>query len=322
MISMNLKSFMVFAAGAALFASCSQDGDVINSSAERVAVQFSAEALTVTPKTRTTAGGDNWVNGDGIGVFMVNHGTSTINAAENVSNYRYKAAISSPSNSATFAADGSTAYYPVNGDKVDFIAYYRYKSGQSFGTYQINVSSASQDDQAAIDLLWAKADDNGNGDGYSKADGLANTPVNLQFSHQLSKLILTVEKGTGIDDLSGLSVLITGLNTQAAFTLTNGSVGAGSAPADIVPKTTTVPTALVNGVFEAILLPEATGSAKVEFTLPDGNVYIWDLAAAIAAFQKGSKYEYEITINKTGVTVTGNIEPWTPVTPPGTGTAE
>jgi endonuclease G len=308
----NLKSFMIFAATAAFFASCSQDDD---SSDDRVAVQFSASALAATPQTRTTDGGDNWVAGDPIGVFMVNHGTT--NPVEGVVNYRYNVAtVAVQPNNASFTAAGSTAYYPVNGDdKVDFIAYYRYKSGQSFGTYSIDV--ADQNDQAAIDLLWAKADKGG----YGKAEGLANTPVNLQFSHKLSKLILTVKKGTGIDDLSGLSVLITGLNTQAAFTLTTGDLDTGSAPATIEPKETTPPDASVNGVYEAILLPEDTGSAKVEFTL-GSKVYTWDLAASIPSLVAGKKYEYTITINKTALTVSGEISPWTSDGVVGSGNAE
>jgi endonuclease G len=313
-MSSKLKSFMMFAATAALFASCSQDGDVINASAERVAVQFSAEALTVTPKTRTTDGGDSWRENDPIGVFMVDNGTDDI--AESVSNYRYKATATSPSS--TFAADGSVAYYPVSGDKVDFIAYYPYKAAQTLAsTLQVNV--ATQTDQAAIDLLWAKADKGGSG--YSKADGLAGNPVNLQFSHQLSKLILTVKNGTGIDDLSGLSVAITGLKTKAAFSLTNGSVGAGSDPATIVLKTTVEPTISDNGVYEAIVLPESTSGVTVKFSL-GGNTYTWDLGAAITGFQKGSKYEYEITINKTAVTVSGAISPWTSGGGVGSGNAE
>jgi hypothetical protein len=308
-----LRSLIIFAATAALFASCSQDNDVPNSSAARVAVQFSASALSATPQTRTTAGGDSWVENDLIGIFMVDNGTDDI--AESVSNYRYKATATS--SLSDFVADGSMAYYPVSGGKVDFIAYYPYSSTQGFGTYQINVASASQDDQTAIDLLWAKANKGGNG--YSKADGLLSSPVDLVFSHQLSKLIMTVEKGAGIDDLTGLTILIAGVNTTAQFDLTDGTLDAVGGPVGIVPKVTTTPTDSEDGVYEAIVLPVSNAGVKVEFTLPDGNTYTWDLEASITTgFQAGKKYIYTITLSKTGLTLTGNITAWSSVNNSGT----
>ncbi|MDR1865314.1 MAG: fimbrillin family protein [Bacteroidales bacterium] len=305
MLSVTSLMTIAFVIG---LASCNKNEEAPNSTTDRVPVGFSATGVTAAPQTRTTDGGDSWVNGDQIGVFMVNSGTSEINTDENVSNFCYDAQVSSPNSSATFVANSSVAYFPVDGRKVDFIAYYPWKSGQSFGDYAVNVGS--QTDQVVIDLLYANSREN-KPEGYSKADGLANRPVELKFSHQLSKLILRVWKGTGVTDLTGLSVVIKNLNTRAIFNLNNPSGGLGNVgtPADVTPKETTAPSGSADGIYEAILLPGSTAGATVEFTL-GGNTYVWNLAASIPTFEAGSKYIYIITLHKSGAVPEGTITLW------------
>jgi endonuclease G len=218
--------------------------------------------------------------------------------------------ISTTSSTGAFTpVSGNTIYYPTNGSSVGFIAYYPYQSSiTSLGTYPVNVADQTQ----KIDLLYAKTDVN-----YNKTA----PSVSLTFAHQLSKLVITAQKGTGVDDLTGLSVTIKGLKTKASFDLSAGTLAAGTDAAAITPKTITAPaSASDNGVYEAILLPETATGSTVEFTI-GGNTYTWDLGTSISAFAAKTQYNYTITLNKTGVTVSGTITPWVTTTT-ATGTAE
>jgi formylglycine-generating enzyme required for sulfatase activity len=177
---------------------------------------------------------------------------------------------------------------------VDFIAYYPWKSGQTLGNYPVDVST--QTNPAAIDLLYSN-----NATGKNKSSGA----VQLSFTHALAKLALTVQKGTGIASLSGLTATIKGMNTQANFDLSAGTFGAASAQADITPLCTQTPGAATDGKYEALLLPLSMTGVTVEFAL-NGATYTWTPAAstpALNALQGGYRHDYTITVNKTGITV-------------------
>jgi hypothetical protein len=108
--------FMAIAFGAAaiIMTSCSEDREE-NRYSE--AIQFASAIGNMAQQTRTANGGDEWVQNDAIGVFMVNHEGSNI--VGGAANKRY---IATGSNNTFTAAEGNALYYPVNGSAVDFIA--------------------------------------------------------------------------------------------------------------------------------------------------------------------------------------------------------
>jgi formylglycine-generating enzyme required for sulfatase activity len=285
------KSAFYLCAGLLLF-SCSQDED-LPQDGDRVAVRFAAATFSTAEQTRTSVGAGGatqWSAGDETGIFMTG----------DTGNRKYT--VSNVSTGALSAAAGNELYYPQSGN-VDFIAYYPWKSGQTLGNYPVDVST--QTNPAAIDLLYSN-----NATGKNKSSGA----VQLSFTHALAKLALTVQKGTGIASLSGLTATIKGMNTRANFDLSASSFGAASAQADITPLCTQTPTATADGNYEALLLPRSTSGVTVEFAL-NGATYTWTPAAgtpALSALQGGYRYAYTITVNKTGITVSdGTITPWT-----------
>jgi formylglycine-generating enzyme required for sulfatase activity len=286
------KSAFYLCAGLFLF-SCSQDEDLgIAQDSAPVPVQFSAAtASAVQTRTSVDAGGaTQWSAGDETGIFMTG----------DPGNRKYT--VSNAATGALSAAAGNELYYPRSGN-VDFIAYYPWKSGQTLGNYPVDVST--QTNPEAIDRLYSN-----NATGNNNSSGA----VQLSFTHALAKLALTVQKGTGIASLSGLTATIKGMNTRANFNLSDGTFGAASAQADIIPLCTQTPTATADGKYEALLLPLSTSGVTVEFAL-NGATYTWTPAAgtpALSALQGGYRYAYTITVNKTGITVSdGTITPWT-----------
>jgi len=85
--------------------------------------------------------------------------------------------------------------YPADGSNVDFIAYYPYQTTISNNVYPVNVSDQTQ--QNKIDFMYAN-----NVTGANKNTANAQ----LQFSHKLSKVNLTITAGKGVSTLSGLTV--------------------------------------------------------------------------------------------------------------------
>ena len=124
----------------------------------------------------------SWVRGDVIGVYTKSTGQSLSSAA---------LAKNSP-----YVSDGSSAFkaasdyitWPGDGSSIDFIAYFPYQ--EVVEGFTIPVDLTNQSHQGAIGLMYSE-----NGKACN-----ADTPmVELQFSHQLSKIILHVTPPQGME---------------------------------------------------------------------------------------------------------------------------
>jgi hypothetical protein len=284
----GLMTWLAFTAALCLCA-CGNSEDPLDG--EPVPVQFHAVDITGVQTRVSGAAGNQWDNNDAIGIYKVDAATQPVDGD---ANKQYRTFSASPG---TFiSVSGDEVYYPASGN-VGFIAYYPYSTAAT-ASLTVPVSVAVQTSQAGIDLLYAKT-----AVAYNKTSGA----VNLPFAHQLVKLNMTVQPGDGFSDLSGLTVVIKGMNTAATFNLSTGSgLDAQSAPADITPHD-------AGGyAYEAILLPLAFpgSSHKVEFTV-GGNTYTWNMSNDITGgLTGGYKYNYTIKVNKTDISVHGTITHW------------
>ncbi|MBC5614552.1 fimbrillin family protein [Bacteroides hominis] len=293
-------------AGAVCLASCSSDEEVNVSNDGRVlfTAGIGNQAVAATPATR--ASGSAWASGDAIGIFMVGHGTVDVEAGN-------KKFITLGGNGTFTPVAGNEIYYPMDNIKVDFIAYYPYKENVSFDAdlpVTIATDQTATDAQPGCDLMWAKADKNGNG--YTK-DADATTPVALTFGHCLAKLRMncTVDVSVGVT-LDAATVTISGMNTVNTFDLTTGTLGTPETETDITPRKLATPTANFAATYDAIILPGNYGSNKLSVTFKiNGEDFIWQVAAI--EFEPGKEYIYEVIIKRTGVSATGTITPWGPV---------
>lgn len=64
---------------------------------------------------------------------------------------------------------------------------------------------------------------------------------------------------------------------------------------------------------EAILVPQDMASKTLTFSLKDGGTLTYTIPTN-TTFESGKKYQYHITLDLTGITVTSSIEDWDPVT--------
>lgn len=291
-----------------LFASCSDDNN--NTEINDGRIKFTSG--TNTKDTRVSGPeGNTWDAGDPIGIYMVETGTTIITkAADN----RLYTALSTGLET-TFTST-TPIYYPVNGSKVDFIAYHPHSTTID-ENYWFEIDVQDQSSQSKIDLMTASA--NNEELGYDKTN---TSPISLNFKHQFSKVIINVLKGDGITDLSGLSIQVKGMDHTAIFDLME-NVFAGIGHID---GTVITPFNAGNNTYELILPPTEysdLSNYKVEFTLA-GNTYMWvmsDNTGDVSSFESGNKYTFDVTLTKNRVKASGTITEWNPIEG-GTGTAD
>lgn len=268
-----------------------------------VEVKFTSRIASSEVQTSRAANAE-WAVNDPIGIYMKNSGEKLTDAsiAEQSRNRKYKAAATSSNAAFAPATEESTIYFPAdNAQKVDFIAYYPYTTSiTSYYAYVVDVADQSQ--QAAIDLLYSN-----NVINRSSADKVAP----LGFEHKLSKLILHVVKGEGVEghDLNNMTVVFKNINTQASLALADGVLTIpAQASKDVIAYVTSP-----GAQYETILLPGNYREKKVEFRLNNAQneVFVWTITTNDPLFDAGVKYTYTITLERAGgVSVTATISDW------------
>jgi hypothetical protein len=285
---------MLFAmAGAMTLASCSNEE--VNGNDTKNA-QLQVVANIALPQTR--AFDDQWNAGDQIGIYTLKAGTTDIDAADNLA-YRNTLTEGSAAN-ANFVPAGNAAKLPDDGSKVDVVAYYPYSASAAAGVVELDVQK--QDNQAAVDLLGAKAE------GVS-----ADAPqAVLNFKHKLTKIFIrtTAEDGSSLSDLKAY---IKGMYTKVSYSAFADelSMVSGDTKKDVEMRS-------ADGYYvEAIVLPNIAGNdattRNIEFE-HNGKVYKAAISADVK-FESGKKYVYNATFTATGVKIEGaGITNWEDVT--------
>lgn len=315
-----VKAGALMGVPAMLLSSCApnddrDDGDY----GQRIEVVFVAQTA---PVTRSTGGATQWMADTEVGVFMLTsnggglpEGIVEAGSEMAADNRRFKTAGASTTEILLIPYDSSqTIYYPQEG-MVDFIAYRPYGNrgslaGQVSVDYNYKVSLAMQstaEDQAKTDLLYSRNVVNKN---RSETE-----PVTLQFNHALSKLIINVMEGNGMEtaDFTGAMAILKGFPATADLVLADGTTftNVGGTSTDIVPLKWNVAAQGHKATFEAIVLPQSgqNEGRTVVFNV-DGIDYVWTVAGSVI-FEQGKTHTYDIVVNETGITVSNfTIAPW------------
>jgi hypothetical protein len=214
---------------------------------------------------------------------------------------------------------GTAMYFPQDGSNVNIYAFHttaalgdadaNYPSSPL--THTVQTDQVSEANYAASDLLYAKETD------VAKS----TNAVNLDFEHLLSKVQIAVKKGAGEPDLTGATVTIEGTKPQATFTPNKSTSFEITATGDAVVPIT-IATSLAEGdistdfttsvkYHDAIIVPQTVdgGESFIKVVLANSSVLYYKLPAAVT-FEKGKKYTYHISVDRSGLTVTSTITPW------------
>ena len=273
-----------------MMTACNNDENETQVNDGRIAVSF-AGGITLTRATT-----DAWEANDGIGIYMLEHGTKTV--AHGAANRKY--VTTAGNGEFTPAGVEQTIYFPLYADeKVDFIAYYP-QIDLTDDIYKVDVSD--QKNPADIDLLRS---DNATG-----KDKNTNT-VDLKFFHRLSRVEVELTAGEGVSDaeLAGMGITLSKQPVKADFNVLQNTLTAGQ---DLA--TLTLNTAADGKTASAIILPQEGASGRsLELTLTGGTVLTWPVEAD-RTFEQGKKTIFNITLKRTPVgtevEVNATIQPW------------
>jgi hypothetical protein len=300
-----MKKFLLFAAVAASLAACTSDDTTVAD--DRVEAQITAGVGSGTRASDTT-----WGANDVIGVYVTGvEGTSagaTSTMASLYTNAKYTIASGANTQSASFAADaGNKIYFQDSNETVTFAAYYPYQADASAITIDTrsNNTAAAQPD---IDLLYAS------GAKASKAAPAVSFTGDNEFRHVMSRLALTIKLGTGFSSESlpaDATVKLSGLVHEGTFSLTGENAGKALPKADAEAVADWDVTASYGSL---ILLPQDLSEAPLTVAITvDGQTFS-NSTNICPNMKPGTSYSYGITVNMSGLAITGStISKWDPV---------
>lgn len=200
-------------------------------------------------------------------------------------------------------------YFPSSGNGVNIYAVYPKDAAETF-TVQTDQSTDAA--YKASDLMHGLP---------QSGNPVARTKdkVNIQFRHLLSKVTIKLVAGTGSPDLDGATVKLKSLKPSTTLTKADGSITEATGNATDI----TVMNSGMSG--SAVVIPQTAASTNfVEVTLKSGGTLFGKLDdGSTPQFEGGHEFKYDITVNLTGLNITGSIQPWIPsANEPENGTAE
>ena len=211
----------------------------------------------------------------------------------------------------SYTADGAgnltnVQYWPADGNGLFIYGIYPANAATTYNAtgveFTVQSDQSSDDDYMASDLMT----------GAPAANPVArvSTPVPLTFTHLLTKVDINLTAGTGFTsaDLATATVSILGLKPTTTFDVQSTTVGTPSGTATDIIAGTGVTTS-------AIIVPSQSVAAGTNFIKVScaGGDYIYQMGTA-TTFGASSVYTYNLTVNKTGITLsTASITAWTTI---------
>lgn len=238
--------------------------------------------------------------------------------------------------------DGKNAYYPLSGNAVDAYAFYpaiqnnvdyNILDGMSAKTFTVLADQSRAEYYRKCDLMFGSNKyyvEEGivkeYADASFKGTSKDQNPVKLIFKHKLSKIIVKILAGGGLEEsnLTGATITMFGPKPDVKITTSSTGILLGNAEG-------TAPTGGYNlGTYDAngnaaIVIPQEI-NADTEFikiTLSDTNgskTYTYKLSSP-TTFESGNSYTYKLSLTSGGLDVKTEIGNWTEGTSVNDGTA-
>lgn len=296
-----MKATKIISACAVLVALASCSNDLSQPTAEDTPIRIQANVGGITTKAAhnllTSFG-----NKDAINVYI----TENIPEGGKPSGASYSPTI--------YTHDGSqfnattTQYFPSNGNGIDVWGVYPSTVTESSNTdFTIESNQTSDANYKKSDLMFASKLTN---------QKKGNT-INLSFSHQLSKIIVKLEKEEGVDgDLTDAEIKLTNVIKKITLNSVNGSgITLGNLSQDQDDKVElTIGTYDATNGAAAIVIPQSTSSMQFKVKLANGGSYTAAMPNTTTEFESNKEYTYTLTLKANAITVSASINAWTPGT--------
>lgn len=294
------------AAAVVMLASCSKDGAeaaddmVLRLSAENILSRVSGSGLQLT----------QFASGEKVAVFLAENvdGTATT-GGDGVTVYDQPL---------KYTADGSGGleFYSTGGTWSVRKPQYWPESGRGLFIYGVYPADAAASHDG--ENIFSVQTDQSSADGYKASDLMTGAPaqnpaartvqkVQINFNHLLTKIDVSLTAGDGFaeDDLSSAAVYITNTLPSVRFSADGETFGT-------VTDGDRIDIKVCSGTAGAAIIAPQTVSAGTAFikVVVGGGTYVHKLTSDVT-FAGKSAYTYNITVNKTGLSVTSNIIAWT-----------
>lgn len=290
---MKKANILATAALATLLAACSNDSDVFNT--PDYADTPIGLNVNVSPMA-TRAGYEQGALTEGsFGLYLTTEGTN--------SDERYNCTNREVRYESGWTIQGEQLLWKSNDATVTYYAYLPYTGIVSdAANYAFAVQTDQNSDESnvkASDLLWT-----------GQQTATPGTALDINFKHALSKLNVTLTKGTELEDgltLTFTSVKLSNCATEIVVNLLEGTTGNTTNSG----QTITLYATTENEQYECILVPQTFAqSLKVEITDNNGKVYTFTSNKDLT-FASGKQYTLNLTVGRDKVT-TGTIsaDPW------------
>lgn len=287
---MKKANILATAALATLLAACSNDSDVLNT--PDYADTPIGLNVNVGPMA-TRAGYEQGALTEGsFGLYLTTEGTN--------SDERYNCTNREVRYESGWTIQGEQLLWKSNDATVTYYAYLPYTGTVSDAAnyaFAVQTDQNSDSNVKASDFLCT-----------GTQTATAGTALDINFQHALSKLNVTLTKGSELEEgLIFTSVRLSNCATATTVNLTDGTTGNTTNSG----QTITLYAATPNEQYECILVPQTFAqSLKVEITDNNGKVYTFTSNKDLT-FASGKQYTLNLTVGRDKVT-TGTIsaDPW------------
>lgn len=287
---MKKANILATAALATLLAACSNDSDVFNT--PDYADTPIGLNVNVSPMA-TRAGYEQGALTEGsFGLYLTTQDTEG-DERYNCTNreVRYESGWTIQGEQLLWKSNDATvtyyAYLPYTGTVRDAVNY----------AFAVQTDQSTEDNVKASDLLWT-----------GQQTATPGTALDINFKHALSKLNVTLTKGSELDEgVTFKSVKLSNCATEIVVNLLEGTFGNTTNSG----QTITLYATTENKQYECILVPQTFAqSLKVEITDNNGKVYTFTSNKDLT-FASGEEYTLNLTVGRDKVT-TGTIsaDPW------------
>lgn len=295
-----MKATKIISACAVLVALASCSNDLSQPTAEDTPIRIQANVGGITTRAAHNLL-SSFGSEDAINVYI----TENVPEDGKTSGAKYSPTVYTH-NGTSFAA-ASTQYFPSNGNGIDVWGVYPSTVTESSNTdFTIESNQTSDANYKKSDLMFASKLTN---------QKKGNT-INLSFTHQLSKIIVKLEKETGVDgNLSGAEIKLTNVVKKVALNSVNGSgISLGNLSSDPGDKgELTIGKYATDGT-AAIVIPQSTTSMQFKVKLANGGSYTAAMPNTTTEFESNKEYTYTLTLKANAITVSASINVWTPGT--------
>lgn len=286
---MKKANILATAALATLLAACSNDNDVFNT--PDYADTPIGLNVNVGPMA-TRAGYEQGALTEGsFGLYLTTEGTN--------SDERYNCTNREVRYDNGWTIQGGQLLWKSNDATVTYYAYLPYTGTVSDATnyaFTVQTDQSTEDNVKASDLLWT-----------GQQPATPGTALDITFKHALSKLNVTLKKGSELDEgVTFKSVKLSNCATATTVNLTDGTTDTATKS-----QTITLYAATENEQYECILVPQTFNQTlKVEITDNNGKVYTFTSNKDFT-FASGEECTLNLTVGRDKVT-TGTIsaDPW------------